>query len=111
MPEIFTMIVALLAAVGVVALGWLFLGAWPRNGTAPPAIAILHLTDRAADVQQAVCRLQYLRQWGPVKILLADGGMTVDVQKQVTILLRDDPSIVLCGEDEVQQYMIKDMEN
>jgi len=104
MSEVFTVIVALLAAMGAVALLWVTAGAWLRSGSLDlPVFAVLYVPEKPADVQRAMRRLQWLRRWGDVdfKIVLADGGMADETRKQVELLRRDEPGLAVCDPSEV----------
>jgi len=108
MPEIFTLIVALLAAVGTMALVWLLVRAVMKSdGAGTPVYAVVRLSGPSTDVQGTVRRLNWLCQWGAadLRVILADDGMTAEARKEAEILLRAYPAVTLCTMEHVTEII------
>ncbi|MDE7220611.1 MAG: hypothetical protein K2O45_13495 [Oscillospiraceae bacterium] len=102
-------VVALLAAVGLASIMWtavravLFAGPEVRREIA----ALLPVQGDGQHLEEQVRALQRLRQEQGVfgRALLVDCGLTGEGRKLAGILVRKYRWIVLCGKDEVGEYL------
>lgn len=96
MPEIYEIVISLFAAVGIVSLVWLLAGCFFRAGRLNgPARLIVRLDGRTSDVQRALRRFLWLRQWGlaDLRVTVVDGGLTPEARAALELLCREEPSV------------------
>ncbi|NLF35198.1 MAG: hypothetical protein GX585_04455 [Clostridiales bacterium] len=104
-------VLALLAAGGLLALGWLLFGrliapVCPPNGAAPTFAVVLAQAD-GEGLEQAVNSLLWLRdgKLAGFTVVLADCGLSSKGLAVAETLLRQSDMVVLCPIDQMSQYI------
>jgi hypothetical protein len=96
MSELFEMVVALLASIGVISIIWIFLE--PLLCVDLP-VGMAQLTlwmDEDVDIRQAVSGIDDLRRRG-VEVTLSDDALSPEPRRSVVILCRNDPTLSVCS--------------
>ena len=101
-------VLALLAAIGLLALGWVLFG-WllaPAEG-AGPVYAVVPAAGEGAHLEQDVKRLLWLRgrQKGGFTIVIADGGLDPAGRAVAAALLKCASGVVVCPADQLSRYI------
>ena len=109
MGTVSDVILALLAAFGIVCAGWWTFGkiVSPVGGVGP-IYAVLPASGDGKELEQTVTGLLWLRGNGNIKgvsILVADCGLTPKGQYAVQLLARRMPDLQICTPEEVAQYI------
>jgi hypothetical protein len=108
MSDIFTMIVGLLAAVGVTALIWALAGTLLRaEEAAPPIYAVLRADSGPADLQRTVRRIGWVRRWGltDLRVVVAWESLPPETRAVIETLRREDPNLLFCEAGEVWECL------
>ena len=101
-------VLALLAAVGLLALGWTLFG-WllaPSEGDGP-VYAVVPAAGEGAHLEQDVKRLLWLRgqQKKGFTIVIADGGLDPAGRAVVAALLTGATGVVVCPAERLGEYI------
>lgn len=103
------MVIALLAAVGLTAVLWLLLKAVfsPRRELCDTVYLVLPVSARTRAMEQAAGELQQMRRQygGAARAVLLDCGMEEEQRRMARILQREDPLLLLCGEEELMEAL------
>ena len=108
MDGILQVLLALLAAAGLLALGWAIFGQLVTPvGAISPVYAVVPADGDGAGLEQAVKGLLWLRGGDLARftIVIADGGLDPAGQAAAAALLARDRGIVLCPADRLGAYI------
>ena len=100
LSAILEVILAVLAAVGLMALGWLIFGRWllPLGGTDAGMWAVLNADGNGEGLEQAVHSLLWLRRcdlWRG-RLVIVDRGLDEEGRRLARLLCANTDDIVLC---------------
>ena len=97
---------ALLAAVGAIALLWPLAGALARRGEDLPVVLIVPLRGRAEQMEYIVRTLELRRSHtrSRVPIVLVDAGLETDALRRARLLMGDHPDVILMSAADVAKF-------
>lgn len=102
-------LVAMLAAVGVISLLWAFAQAvfFMKLPAAKSALALLPARGDGSELQEQIYALMgFSRDQGIIgRILVVDCGLNEEGQKLCRILARENRWVILCGIEDVTNYL------
>lgn len=108
MNAILQVILALLAAVGLLALGWMLYGKLVTPvGELGPVYAVLPADGDGARLEQEVKGLLWLRSGALARaiIVIADTGLTPEGRAVAAALMKDATGVVLCPAERLGEYL------
>ena len=109
MNAIWQAVLALLAAVGLLALGWLLFGklVTPAGGSGGPVYAVIPAAGGGENLAQDVRALRWLRggELARFSVVLADGGLSEAGRRRAAALLAGRRGVVLCPLDRLEAYL------
>lgn len=108
MNAVLQVILALLAAVGLLALGWMLYGRLVTPvGELGPVYAVLPAAGDGERLEQEVKGLLWLRSGALARatIVIADGGLSPAGRAVAAALLRDATGVVLCPAEGLGEYL------
>lgn len=110
MQEILQAVFALLAAAGLLALGWLLLGrlVTPVGDTGGPVYAVVPADGGAEHLEQDVKGLLWLRGGNLARftIVIADMGLNPAGRAVAAALLADSTGLVVCPAEQLGTYIL-----
>ena len=109
MQEILQAVFALLAAAGLLALGWLLLGrlVTPIGDTGGPVYAVVPAAGDGEHLEQDVKGLLWLRggELARFTIVIADSGLNDTGRRVAAALLTGSRGMVLCPMEQLETYL------
>ena len=110
MNAIWQVLLALLAAVGLLALGWLTFGRLLTpvgGGGGGPVYAVVPASGDGAHLEQDVKGLLWLRggELARFTIVIADGGLNAAGRAAASALLARDRGLVVCPMERLSEYI------
>jgi len=112
---ILEILMVLLCAAGLVALGWYLFGRLVSpagGGAAGPVYAVVPACGEGENLEQSLRGLQWLREgdWARFTIVIADGGLDEQGRTAAAILLERTPEAVLCPVEQLGELVAARME-
>ena len=109
MNAIWQTVLALLAAVGLAARGWMLFGTLvtPAGGSGGPVYAVVPASGDGERLEQDVKALLWLRggELARFTIVIADGGLNETGRRRAAALLTGGRGVVLCPMGELETYL------
>lgn len=110
MHEILQVLLALLAAVGLLALGWVLFGrlVTPVGRDSGPVYAVVPAQDKGEHLEQDVKGLLWLRggELARFTIVIADNGLDPEGRAVAAALLADSTGLVICPGNRLGAYIL-----
>lgn len=99
-------VLALLAAVGAVALLWLLTAALTRRAEDLPVVLMVPLRGKAEQMEYIVrtLELRRCRSGSRAPIVLVDAGLAPDARHRARLLMSDHPDVLLMSAAEVAKF-------
>lgn len=114
MTGILEMIGALLATVGLLALGWLIFGRLitPELGNTAPVFAVIPARGKGELLEYTVNNLVWIRECrrGTYAVLIVDLGLDKNGLALAEALRRRTPGLMLCSPESMCQYIQGELE-
>ena len=110
MHAVLQILLALLAAVGLLALGWVLFGklVTPVGGSGGPVYAVVPAYGPGEHLEQDVKGLLWLRggELARFTIVIADNGLDQSGRAVAAALLADSTGVVVCPGDRLGAYIL-----
>ena len=109
MNAFWQILLVLLAAVGLLAVGWLIFGklVTPVAGSGGPVYAVVPASGDGEHLEQDVKGLLWLRgrELARFTIVIADGGLSATGRRVAAALLTGSRGVVLCPLEQLETYL------